>query len=383
MALLHVLTALGLPLTPTTPPPVIVRRHDRADSAYVALARQFPCVGTFGRMGDGTLIAPTWVITAAHVARGVMARMATPTIRFGGHEYPVKAVFIHPAWTDLGPHDMALVQLAAPVRGIVPARLYDDNREAAQVAYLVGNGKTGTGATRDRVDDDIWRAATSRVDSTSATSLFLSFDAPPDGTELEGAPSAGDSGGPALLRRARQLYVAGISSAGFDGASGPASYGAVDVYTRVSTHRAWAASVLAGKVAPTAAHSSAEPRARAASSAPASDSTAGVPLPDTPAGRRAGAFVVAMRAGSDSAILAFLNGNFASGELAARPAAARLPNFRRLSEQLRNTRVLKVRESTPSTITFELTTVSGTPLALQFLCEEAAPYAIVDWRRYE
>ena len=374
------LAALNLSLTSGLSTAMIVRRHDRPDSAYIALARQFACVGTFGRLGDGTLIAPTWVITAAHVARGAMVRMTKPAIRFGGHEYAVQAVYIHHGWTDFGSHDIALVHLAEPVRDIIPARLYKDNREARQVAYLVGNGKTGVGSTRDRVDDDTWRAATSRIDSTTSTSLFLSFDAPPDGTSLEGAPSAGDSGGPALLRWASHIYVAGISSAGFDGRSGPASYGAVDVYTRVSTHRAWADSVLKGKLPPTTLQAASR---ESSGAAPIASDTGGVQFPATNAGMRAQAFVRAVRVGTDSAMLAFLNDNFSRSELATRPAAARLPNFRRLADQLRNTHLLTVRESTQSTITFELATAGPTPMVLQFLCEETAPYLIVDWRRYD
>lgn len=195
-------------------------------------------------------MASRWVITAAHVARGVMRRLLAPSLHPRGRDYAVKAVFIHPAWTDLGDHDIALVQLAMPVHGIAPAKLYASTSEVGQVAYLVGNGRTGTGETRARLDDDVWRAATTRVDSANAAALFPSFDAPPSGSELEGAPSAGDSGGPALLRIGSRVYVAGISSAGFDGQAGPGSYGAVDVYTRVSTHRSWADSVMEGKVSP-------------------------------------------------------------------------------------------------------------------------------------
>jgi len=355
--------------------PPIVRRADRADSAYVALARQFPCVGAIGTLGDGTLIAPRWVVTAAHVARGAQRRMSPVTVRIGTRDYAVTAVFIHPDWTDLGAHDIALLQLAEPVGGVAPVRLFDRADEAGGIAILVGNGKTGTGASRTRIDDGVWRAATSRIDSTDAASIFLSFDAPPGGTELEGAPSGGDSGGPALLRVGSRLYVAGISSAGFDGIAGPSSYGAVDVYTRVSTHRTWADSVMNGLLSPT----SSEPAAATTAAA----TTAAVPLPDTPAGRRASAFVAAMRAGSDSAILGFLNANFASSELAARPAIQRLPNFRRLADQLKTARVIHVRESTPSSITIEWTSVSGGTLVIQLVCEENAPHAILDWRRVD
>ncbi|HUQ46806.1 MAG TPA: trypsin-like serine protease [Gemmatimonadaceae bacterium] len=67
---------------------------------------------------------------------------------------------------------------------------------------------------------------------------------PPSGTDLEGAPGRGDSGGPALITIAGKAYVAGVSSAGYDGVDGPGSYGAVDVFTRVSTHAAWIDSVM-------------------------------------------------------------------------------------------------------------------------------------------
>ena len=62
-------------------PAPIVRRHDRPDSAYVALARRFPAVGSIGRIGDATLIARKWVVTAAHVARAAADRATLPAVR--------------------------------------------------------------------------------------------------------------------------------------------------------------------------------------------------------------------------------------------------------------------------------------------------------------
>ena len=206
---------------------------------------------------------------------------------------------------------------------------------------------------------------------------MFSFDTPPDGTELEGAPSAGDSGGPALLRVGGKSYVAGISSAGFNGRSGPASYGAIDVYTRVSTHVAWADSVMKGAIAPRVANRA---RDEALSRTPQGDSV-GVALPATPAGARMRAFVTAMHAGSDSALLRFLGDNFARSELASRPADQRLPNFRRLSALLRTARVLEVVESGPSSIVANLSMTDGGTFVLELLIQEGAPHGILDWRR--
>jgi hypothetical protein len=43
----------------------------------------------------------------------------------------------------------------------------------------------------------------------------------------------------------KMQFVAGVSSAGYDGVSGPGSYGAIDVFTRVSTNTDWIDKVMA------------------------------------------------------------------------------------------------------------------------------------------
>ncbi|MEO8576552.1 MAG: trypsin-like serine protease [Gemmatimonadales bacterium] len=227
----------------------IVRRADRDDAAYRALAAKYPELVSLARRGDGTLIGRQWVLTAAHVARGAaMSPSGVRSVRVGGADYEISEVFVHPEWTEMGPHDIGLIHLAKPVEGIRPAQLYRARDEKGQVAVLLGHGKSGDGAKRGLMEDGIARGATSKVDSADAAWLYFSFDAPPGGTWLEGAPGPGDSGGPALLERSGKVLVAGISSAGYDGRSGPGTYGAVDVFTRVSTHVAWIDSVMTANV---------------------------------------------------------------------------------------------------------------------------------------
>lgn len=144
----------------------------------------------------------------------------------------------------MGPHDVGLILLATPVTNVKPLPLYRDRKEKGMVAVLLGHGKNGDGTKRQFVEDGIARGATSTVDSVDAAWLYFSFDAPPKGTRLEGAPGPGDSGGPALLEIAGRTFIAGISSAGYDGHAGPATYGAIDVFTRVSTHMQWIDSVM-------------------------------------------------------------------------------------------------------------------------------------------
>ena len=221
----------------------IVRRADRDDAAYRALGAKYPALVSLSRRGDGTLIAPRWVLTAAHVARGA-ARSSQGSVRVGRADYPISEVFIHPDWTEMGPHDVGLILLSKPVAGVKPAALYRYRNEKGRTAVLLGHGKSGDGAKRGLIEDGIARGATSKVDSADAAWLYFSFDAPPKGTRLEGAPGPGDSGGPALFEKAGKVYIAGISSAGYDGHAGPATYGAIDVFTRVSTHAGWIDSVM-------------------------------------------------------------------------------------------------------------------------------------------
>ena len=250
--LLPVVLALVLPTSNS-----IIRRDDRPDSAYCNLGSQARALVSIGRAGDGTLIGSRWVLTAGHVARSLSERQPEMrSVDVGGVTYAVKATFVHPEWTEMGPHDIGLLYLERPVAGVIPALLYRDDAEKGIVATLLGHGMTGTGATSDRIEDGRARGATSRIDSVDARWLYFSFDAPPSGTELEGALGAGDSGGPALAVIDGKTFIVGVSSAGYDGKDGPGSYGAVDVFTRVSTHADWIDKVMASATSATSGRAS-------------------------------------------------------------------------------------------------------------------------------
>jgi hypothetical protein len=343
----------------------IVRRDDTADERYLALGAQFPAVVALGRRGDATLIDARWLLTAAHVAR------STPvgsTVMLGGTAHTVDRVVLHPQWRELGEHDMGLLRLREPVGNVTPLRLYRASVEQGIVATLVGHGDAGTGASRVRVPDGRLRAATSRVDSASSAWLYFSFDAPPHGTALEGAPGPGDSGGPAILTMNGEPLVAGVSSAGFDGRDGPGTYGAVDAFTRVSTHAAWIDSVMAGSPSATTGSGS------------ASRASADTTLPDTPAGRRYAAFLRAMRSGADSAIERFVRENFDEREVAGRPAL--IPNMKRLSGMLKRAPIDAIVRSEPLSLVVRLRGAAQ-PITIELLCAPNEPYKLVDWRRLD
>src|SRR5687768_15356367 len=89
----------------------IIRRADRDDARYLAAGANHSAVVALGRAGDGTIIAPHWLLTAGHVAAAVRNRSS---LEIGGRSYAIERV-VHGAWRELGPHDVGLIRLASPI----------------------------------------------------------------------------------------------------------------------------------------------------------------------------------------------------------------------------------------------------------------------------
>ena len=79
------------------PAEAIIIRHDVDDSQYVQDEGSYPAVFDFfeQRGGVGTLIAPQWALTAAHVAHDIPDGHP---ISIGGETYNVTQVVLHPTW---------------------------------------------------------------------------------------------------------------------------------------------------------------------------------------------------------------------------------------------------------------------------------------------
>lgn len=337
----------------------IVRRADVPDDRYLTLGAKFPGVVAAGRSGDATLIGDQWLLTAAHVARN----LGRAVITIGSAKYTIDRVVLHPSSLDLGRHDIALLHVSRKVSDVKPAGLYRDSNERSSIATIVGHGSSGTGDSRRRVDDGRRRGATSRVDSVTAAWLYFSFDSPPRGTAVEGAPGAGDSGGPAFIMVNGVPMIAGISSAGFDGRHGPGSYGAVDAFTRVSTHVKWIDSVMSSRVA----------------DAKSSNGASTKVIPDTPIGRRYAAFLRAVAANTDEAMSRFVRENFSRKEYTSRPAL--VPNLRRIGAIIKGAAIESISATSDVALGARFRTSNGS-LGLELVCDPADHCLLVDWRRY-
>src|SRR5690606_24306759 len=118
----------------------VVVRGDVDDAEYRVPASAFPALVDMPGEGHGVLIAPQWVVTAAHAAP-----MQEADVTIGGVVRRVDRVIRHPGYTRLpdalveralascdpsGIHaflaasdDIALIRLASPVEDVVPLPL--------------------------------------------------------------------------------------------------------------------------------------------------------------------------------------------------------------------------------------------------------------------
>ncbi|GCE21679.1 S1 family peptidase [Dictyobacter kobayashii] len=226
----------------------MIIRHDRLDRESLVDVGQWPGITSFFRgHGVASLIAPRWLLTAAHVANIIPTDRAL-SVELGGKRYPLGRVIVHPdfrrEWvaeteTAADAVDLALVELATPVEDIEPFQLYGRTDELGQEVIMLGSGESGNGKRGALGSDRHLRRVTNQVDVVDDYWLKLGFEAPPLGTTLEGVCGRGDSGGPAFIQRDGQLYLAGVSSWQFLGGRQLGTYGCIEHYSRVSLFLDW------------------------------------------------------------------------------------------------------------------------------------------------
>lgn len=297
-----------------------------------AFGQQFTAVCKVGeRGGDGTLIAPEWVLTAAHVAEGMHRRDAEHLkVQFeNGAVHNVLEVFLHPTYEPMGHNDIALLHLDGPVTGVEPVTCYSGSDELGRSIIIVGHGDR-------RNPDGTWikdgrlRAYTNTIDAVDETQIIFDYDAPGSGaTDQEGTSGPGDSGGPAFIGTQEQIAVAGISSMGEPGTDGPCSYGAVEHFVRVSQFQQWISAVMNDPDAHVALASAGE-AVYAEPLDTAAITSLGNPARERATQRIAGAFASGKRMELEAAI----GDTYAPAILAKRDAPMIMCNMPALVEQL-------------------------------------------------
>lgn len=264
---LSLLTLLAV----TTSVGAVVIRSDVDDARYRVPVTAFPALADMPGEGHGVLIAPQWVITAAHVAP---MHGKDEQISIGGVARRVERVVFHPGYRKLPEamgkdavasgdfskvyaflatsDDIALVKLAAPVTDVIPMALYRGTAEVGQSVEIVGKGATGNGT--DGLDPNgshrtALRRAFNVVVGADARYLWYRFDAPPAGLPLEGIAGSGDSGSPVTIENKGIRQLIGVTSwnkfpPSTDGGFHPGRYGQIVYNVRTSRYIGWMEDVM-------------------------------------------------------------------------------------------------------------------------------------------
>jgi len=219
--LLALVSAVSLPAA------AILIRPDRDDAEYLELATKYEASVAIGPVdAEGVVIAPSWVLTSARVAKELQGKKS---VTLDGKTHGLKAVLPHPT------ADIALLFLGSGYRGALdfePARLYRETDEARKTVVVVGhgaNGKIGAPLPREKSDHKK-RAAVNTIDRLGNREFDLGIKPADQASDLQGALGAGDFGGPAFVETKDGMLVAGIASS---------AQGEWQTYVRVSTFVKW------------------------------------------------------------------------------------------------------------------------------------------------
>lgn len=240
----------------------VVIRHDVAKEKYL-VAKGHPALVDMRHEGHGMLIAPEWVVTAAHV---IFYDYKGKTITIGGQEREIEQVIFHPGYAKpakgifsgysgpsqaylRGNHDIALVKLKAPVTDVKPIQPYEGSDEIGEIVTLYGRGNTGTGVTGQvEKTKGTLRRAQNTISSSADHWLHYRFDQGDNALPLEGFQGNGDSGGPAIIRKDGMDYLAGLAS--WDVYDGDLKdfkgsiYGMEAALIRMSYYKEWMSDVM-------------------------------------------------------------------------------------------------------------------------------------------
>jgi hypothetical protein len=267
----------------------VITRADVDDAKYRASASELPALADLPDEGHGVLIAPRWVVTAAHAAPMQMPGMDSDVV-IGGVARRVARVVIYPGYKKLpneivtealasgdlsgisdflaASNDIALIELASPVTDVTPVPLYRGHEEVGMTVELMGKGASGNGVKgKDpgSAHRTVLRHAFNVIVGVDDRYVSYRFDPPPAALPLEGITGSGDSGGPLLIGTGSARQLVGLASWSRYPKDHPfwkewtpkkpfveGLYGVVVNAVRVSKYVPWIESVMAAPAVPVA-----------------------------------------------------------------------------------------------------------------------------------
>jgi secreted trypsin-like serine protease len=251
-----------------SPSSAIIIRHDVGPARYEVRESSYPSLFFLEQQGNrkvcaATVIHQQWAITAAHCVEqtllgNTLANDRDFAVIIAGQDREIDAVIIHPDFDleDAADVDLALLRFKQTSATPQPMPLHLRKPETDTIVTLLGWGYFGLGTTGRQYNDGNLRLAMNRI--TDVERRFrIRFDDPRDSASqalpLEGMPSLGDSGGPALLENENGLFLVGITVGEVEtddfSEETQGKYGAVAVYESVVSQLDWIEAVI-GSLAP-------------------------------------------------------------------------------------------------------------------------------------
>jgi hypothetical protein len=236
------------------PAAAILIRPDRDDAEYQELATKYPASILLNAPdGEGVLISPRWILTAAHMVKALEEMKPLPRITIGARAYEIQSLHSHPDFRKGNPaSDIGVIYLKRAVdEEIEPVPLYREKDEGGKTVIIVGHGYTGKIGEKP-LPKEKWdrkkRAAINTIERISPRTLGLRIKVPDEASDLQGAAAPGDSGGPALVETPDGVRVIGIGTATDDSnANGiVGDPGDWEIYVRVSFFVPWIEAVMVG-----------------------------------------------------------------------------------------------------------------------------------------